>query len=113
MGKEYIIQCRYEWKSNNGVVWTDWFAYDTTTYSEDAIETALKTERNNCGYLRKYVENFDLPQKKLIYRFKDNALLFSSSEYSDCGHGINFKRYSNKNTCFICDLKSAFNGTIF
>ena len=46
MGKEYIIQCRYEWKSNNGVVWTDWFAYDTTTYSEDAIETALKTERN-------------------------------------------------------------------
>ena len=46
MGKEYIIQCRYEWKSNNGVVWTDWFAYDTTAYSEDAIETALKTERN-------------------------------------------------------------------
>ena len=46
MGKEYIIQCRYEWKSNNGVVWTNWFAYDTTTYSEDAIETALKTERN-------------------------------------------------------------------
>lgn len=46
MGKEYIIQCRYEWKSNNGVVWTDWFAYDTTAYSEDAIETALKTERD-------------------------------------------------------------------
>ena len=77
------------------------------------FDVLLKTERNNCGYLRKYVENFDLPQKKLIYRFKDNALLFSSSEYSDCGHGINFKRYSNKNTCFICDLKSAFNGTIF
>lgn len=46
MGKEYIIQCRYEWKSNNGVVWTDWFAYDTTAYSEDEIETALKTERD-------------------------------------------------------------------
>ena len=46
MGKEYIIQCRYERKSNNGVVWTDWFAYDTTAYSEDEIETALKTERD-------------------------------------------------------------------
>ena len=46
MGKEYIIQCRYEWKTNNGVVWTDWFAYDTTAYSEDEIETALKTERD-------------------------------------------------------------------
>lgn len=46
MEKEYIIQCRYEWKSNNGVVWTDWFAYDTTAYSEDEIETALKTERD-------------------------------------------------------------------
>lgn len=46
MEKKYIIQCRYEWKSNNGVVWTDWFAYDTTAYSEDEIETALKTERD-------------------------------------------------------------------
>ena len=53
MGKEYIIQCRYEWKSNNGVVWTDWFAYDTTTYSEDAIETALKTERNKSNVVDK------------------------------------------------------------
>lgn len=46
MKKEYIIQCRYEWKSNRGVVWTDWFVYDTKRYGEDAIETALKTERD-------------------------------------------------------------------
>ena len=42
----YPFHCRYERKSNNGVVWTDWFAYDTTAYSEDEIETALKTERD-------------------------------------------------------------------
>ena len=64
-------------------------------------------------YLKRYIDNFDLPQKKLIYRFKNTELIFSSSEYSECGHGINFKRYSDKNTCFICDLKTAFNGIIY
>ena len=77
MGKEYIIQCRYEWKSNNGVVWTDWFAYDTTTYSEDEIETALKTERDKSKVvdkatklkheLRKYdAETYENDYKELL-----------------------------------------------
>lgn len=47
MAKEYIIQCRYEWRSFNGVVWTDWFVSDSTRYSEDSIKVALKREKDN------------------------------------------------------------------
>ena len=84
-----------------------------TVDRKTVFDVLLKTERHNHGYLKRYIDNFDLPQKKLIYRFKDTELIFSSSEYSECGHGINFKRYSDKNTCFICDLKTAFNGIIY
>lgn len=77
MGKEYIIQCRYEWKSNNGVVWTDWFTYDTTAYNEDAIEIALKTERDKSKVVdkatklkhefRKYdIETYENDYKELL-----------------------------------------------
>ena len=84
-----------------------------TVDRKTVFDVLLKTERHNRGYLKRYIDNFDLPQKKLIYRFKDTKLIFSSSEYSECGHGINFRRYSDKNTCFICDLKTAFNGIIY
>lgn len=46
MPKEYIIQCRYEWRSSNGTVWTNWFAYDTTRYPDSSIKAVLKDAQN-------------------------------------------------------------------
>lgn len=64
------------------------------------------------GYLEKYIPNMSIEQEKLLYMYKDNAFQFCSCKIAECGHSINFKRYSDKGTCFCCDLKEIFKGYI-
>ena len=65
------------------------------------------------SYLPKWIANLDLKQEKWLYMFKDNKWQFVSCEWDEeCGHSVNFKRYSDKGTCFVCDLKEIFNGKI-
>lgn len=47
MAKEFIIQCRYEYRSRNGVVWTDWFASDTNRYPDNSIKSVLKKAKQD------------------------------------------------------------------
>ena len=75
------------------------------------VMTALRAvENQNNGYLKIYINNFDLPQDKLLYIYENDNFEFCSCENSECGHSINFKRYSNKGSCFVCDLKEMFKG---
>lgn len=77
----------------------------------DTIFKTLKyIDNENPGYLDKYIANLDLAQEKKLYMYKDNQFQFCSCELSDCGHAVNFKKYSDKGSCFICDLKGLFNG---
>ena len=79
--------------------------------NRDTIFKALKhIDNENPGYLEKYIANLDLAQEKKLYMYKDGAFQFCSCELSDCGHAVNFKKYSDKGSCFICDLKGLFNG---
>lgn len=79
--------------------------------SRGQIFKALKVIDNECeGYLEKYIPNMTITQDKLLYMYKDNKFQFCSCEIDECGHSINFKRYSDKGTCFCCDLKGFFNG---
>lgn len=77
--------------------------------SRNDIFKALKTINNQSpGYLQKYIPNMSIEQEKWLYLYKDNKFQFCSCKISDCGHAINFKRYSDKGTCFCCDLKEIF-----
>ena len=81
------------------------------TASRSELFKALKcVDDENNGYLNRYITNLDLSQDKLLYMYKNNEFQFCSCENSDCGHSVNFKRYSDNNTCFICDLKEMFKG---
>lgn len=61
------------------------------------------------GYLNKYVPNMTIKQEKWLYMYKDNEFQFCSCELSpECGHSINFKKYSKEGTCFCCDLEGVF-----
>ena len=61
------------------------------------------------GYLEKYVPNMCITQEKWLYMYKDNEFQFCSCPVSeDCGHSVNFKRYSTEGTCFCCDLQEVF-----
>lgn len=76
------------------------------------IKTLKYVDEKSNGYIIRYILNFDLGQDKLLYMYKDNEFQFCSCDNSECGHSINFKRYSTSGSCFVCDLKEIFNGTI-
>ena len=79
------------------------------TPSRSELFKALQIVGNeNQGYLEKYIPNMSIEQKKWLYMYKDNQFQFCSCPMSDCGHSVNFKRYSDKGTCFCCDLKEMF-----
>lgn len=61
-------------------------------------------------YLPKYIANFDLPQEKKLFSYKNGNFEYCSCENNTCGHSINFTKYSDKGSCFVCDLKEIFHG---
>lgn len=70
------------------------------------IFSALKeVDKDVSGYLDYYIPNMSITQEKLLYLYKDGKFEFCSCKMAECGHSINFKRYSDKGTCFCCDLK--------
>lgn len=79
--------------------------------SRSVIFNTLKyVNKDIPGYLAEYIPNISIEQEKLLYMYKNNEFVFCSCKLSDCGHSINFKRYSENNTCFCCDLKEVFEG---
>ena len=80
------------------------------TASKSLIFRTLNKVNTQCpGYLEKYVPNMCIKQEKWLYMYKDNKFQFCSCENSsDCGHSINFKKYSTDGTCFCCDLEGLF-----
>lgn len=78
--------------------------------SRDRVfETLLKLDSLFPGYLKQYSDNFDLPQQKILREFNGNSYQDCSCQLSDCGHSVNFKKYSNAGTCFVCDIKELTN----
>lgn len=68
-------------------------------------------EKQAEGYLSRWIANLDLKQQKWLYMFKDGQFQFCSCDWDDdCGHAVNFKRYSDSGHCFVCDLKELFEG---
>lgn len=73
------------------------------------IFSALQTvENENLGYLQRYIPNISIEQEKDLFVYRNGDYHFCSCDLSDCGHSINFKRYSKEKTCFCCDLKEVF-----
>lgn len=71
----------------------------------EIFKTLKYVDKENPGYLEYYIPNMSITQEKWLYMYKDNMFQFCSCEMAECGHSINFKRYSEKGTCFCCDLK--------
>lgn len=73
------------------------------------IFSALQiVENENRGYLQRYIPNICIEQEKDLFVYRDGDYHFCTCDLSDCGHSINFKRYSKENSCFCCDLKEMF-----
>ena len=84
---------------------------DSLSASRYSIFKALSVINGQIpGYVKRYVANFDLPQDKILHRYNaiTDTLDGCTSDNSDCGHSVNFKKYSTNHTCFVCDLKTMF-----
>ena len=76
---------------------------------ELVFKALMEADRQVVGYLKRYIANFDLPQPKELYQYRDGKLNYVTCPNNPCGHSENFVRYSDKGSCFICDLKRLFN----
>ena len=83
------------------------------TADRSLIFKTLRYINEQCpGYLEKYIPNMCIKQEKWLYMFKDGDFQFCSCNIAECGHAINFRKYSNAGTCFCCDLEEVFNAEI-
>lgn len=88
---------------------------DSLTATRSQIFSALKVvDMEIPGYLDYYINNMDINQSKHLYSYDviNDCLKYVSCALGDCGHSINFKRYSAKGGCYICDLKKVFSTLI-
>ena len=86
---------------------------DSLTATREQIFTALAVvDSQHKDYIKNYINNFDCNQDKRLYKYdsKTQQYVFCSCEHMKCGHSLNFTKYSNNRTCYICDLKDMFNG---
>ena len=81
---------------------------DLSAEPEDVLKALAHTDSLMEGYLKRYYDNFNLNQDKLLYKFnaKTNEFEYCSSNKMDCGHYENFKFWTKqKDKCFICCLR--------
>lgn len=85
-----------------------YIVYDEKLSAEpDRIYKALiHTDSLMPGYFKRYYQNMALDQDKLLYKYNSlkNEYDFCSCEKSECGHSVNFKRFSKDGKCFVCVL---------
>lgn len=79
-----------------------------TPSRQQVFRALLEADKQVPGYLKRYIENFDLPQAKELYQYRNGRLNYVTCPNNACSHSENFVRYSTNGTCFICDLKELF-----
>lgn len=95
--------------------WINFIPYivydESMSATKGEIFSTLYKINNLCpNYLEEYVPNITIEQEKKLYYYQNGEYEYCSCEISDCGHAVNFKRYSKDNTCFCCDLKKIIEG---
>lgn len=69
-----------------------------------------KLDTINPEFVKNFIFELDMKQpRKLLQSTKEGFFIEKTCKNSDCGHSVNFKRYSNAGSCFVCDIKMLFN----
>ena len=75
---------------------------------KDIVKILVDFERKHKGYIKNYINDFDLNQNKVLYEYhKDTGYRECTSKYASCGHNENFKKVLG-DECYICKLKELF-----
>lgn len=68
------------------------------------MNTITKVNKQVPGYINTMVSRFTNNISRKLLKFYNGELRELTSGVSECGHSENFKRYTTKGSCFICDL---------
>lgn len=72
------------------------------------VKVLAKCEKRIPGFLRFYINDFDLNQNKKLYEYhKNKGYVECTSELAECHHNKNFKKVLG-GECYICKLKEVF-----
>lgn len=68
--------------------------------------TLKKLYTQDPEYIDSWAQNLGLKQQRKMFYVDKTSKDFIKCECmnSECGHSVNFKRYSMDNTCFVCDV---------
>lgn len=78
------------------------------TNFNDIIKALSIVNQQDPGYIKHYIDDFDLNQNKILYEYhKDKGYVECTAEYNICGHNKNFMKVLN-GECYICKLKDMF-----
>lgn len=73
------------------------------------IKVLAKRERSNPGFIKFYIDDLDLNQKRTLFEYrKSSGLVECTAKMNDCYHNSNFTRILKDGKCFICALKDIF-----
>lgn len=61
------------------------------------------------GFISKLLFELDLKQPRRLLVSQKDGWIEKTCDNSECGHSVNFKRYSDSGHCFVCDVKELFN----
>lgn len=72
------------------------------------VKILARCEKKMPGFLKFYIDDFDLNQNKILYEYKKNqGYVTCTSNLSECHHNQNFKKVLG-GECYICKLKEVF-----
>lgn len=78
--------------------------------SSKIFKTLLHIDCQIPGFLDFHKKEINLTYPRYLWEFDNSIgnLIYKSSKVGDCGHSINYKLYSETNSCYVCDLNSLF-----
>jgi MoaA/NifB/PqqE/SkfB family radical SAM enzyme len=72
------------------------------------VKVLAKCEKQKPGFLKFYIDDFDLNQNKKLYEYnKYKGYVPCTAELAECHHNKNFKKVLG-DECYICKLKEVF-----
>ena len=72
------------------------------------VKILTRCEKKNPGFLKFYIDDFDLNQNKNLHAYRKNkGYTVCTSNLADCHHNQNFRKILD-GECYICKLKDIF-----
>jgi len=79
---------------------------------DKVMRTLVKVNNQVPRYLKEYVEGFLINQPRRLFEYSSgsvNDYRHCTSSLSECGHSVNFKKYSEgEQRCYVCDIKNLY-----